>query len=191
MKLIQKQTAFSKSDEVCLDQNGIFRVRKGVETSRIPFEQIDKIQLICDGYSAPHSKTVYRCIVRSNTTKLHFSNAYYMTSPPEMDEDYIRFVQQLHQSLPVDRKSIEFRQGSNLWFMIAILGMATTILGALLVVTLAIVGGADMSWNSVAKAGRLGVFALLANVVLVPLLKKGKAKPYAANDLPPKYLPVA
>ncbi|MEZ6094138.1 MAG: hypothetical protein R3C03_07835 [Pirellulaceae bacterium] len=188
MQIQQRHTLFSKTDDVCLDDNGIYRQQDGRETKRIAFADITGIQLLFEGHSQAHHKTVCRCVVRAGHRSLTFSNALFGKSPPEMDAQYIQMTEQLHKRLPPGNQ-VTLRQGSNVWYLMAWIGIASIVLGGLLIAAVLLFDSGSISQRSLIRALAVVGFSGAGSGIFLPLLKRGRAKSYSRDSLPSAFLP--
>lgn len=185
--LPQKHGMLSKHETVQLTQDAIVRTRDGVEMDRVAYEDIHTVHLKCDGRSIPHGGiTVYRTVIKHAGGKFVFSNAIYGTAPEGMDDNYFDFVDRLHQQLRPHADRIEFKQGSSIAYIASFFGLA---FGVLLVITIPALIIATGELEFIGKAWMVPLTGFMMAGVFVPLIKRGRKKPYGPDALPMLYLP--
>lgn len=186
-QLPQKHSRLAKHETVVLLPNAIIRLRDGIETERVNYDDIHAVLLKCDGRSIPAGGvTAFRTIIKHAGGKFMFSNAIYGGAEPGMDENYFDFVDAFHKQLCPYADRIKFSQGSNAAYIGSWLGLIFAALALILVPTLMIAIG---KFELPPRTWALAMMPFFVMGVFIPLIKRGGRKDYGPDCLPLAYLP--
>ena len=194
VKLVQRRHLFQKVATFSLGDRSIDVVREGYQVTSIPYRDVASVRLAfigannCGGEAFP----AYACYLRSrHGEKLKLTNLRF-EGPGEVSDhsvSYTTFVRCLHQKLLPLRHDVRFVQGSDLYYWMGWVGMAMSLLLLLMLPLLFLADDGGMML--LRKGWVFCLMPLLVSATFLPLIRRGRARPYDPEDLPEEHLPAA
>lgn len=193
MKIGSRNTAFHSAKIVHLTEDAIEMTRNGRVCRSIPFCNVTRVNLALLGSSHAGSDAVpaYRCLVTDRNGKsIEFRNVAYVKfgEVAVHDMDFLTIVCELHKRLRPFEKAIRFSQGSNAFYWLGWLGLLMSVMLLLMVpCALYIEGGIGVVLR---KAWIIALVPTLVGGSFLPLVLRGRSRPYTPDSLPLDHLPV-
>lgn len=169
-----------------LQEEGVTISAGGDTTDLIRYGDIHSLNVQFNG--SMNNVSRYRCVLRTAKKKVALTNAHFVSlgNFESRDREYGEFLAELHVRLRPFADQIRFTQGTAVMFVSALL--FAIIMPPLVAVALylVIVKGESMTFS--ARSALFIVPALLA-LITIPVLRKGRPRPYDGKTVPNAYLP--
>ena len=189
-----RHTAFHGGQSIRLESNCLQQLRRGQIVRSIPLHEVVRVNLAFLGsnYAGNHQMAGYRCrVTDQNGTSIEFRNLFYASfyRVSRQDTDYLNLVFELHDRLVKQgRSDTVFTQGSSAFYWLGWFGVIASILLTVMIpMMLMIEGGATMLLR---KAWTFALVPVLLGGTFVPLICRGRNRPYSPDVLPVEHLPI-
>jgi len=169
-----------------LGKEGITISADGSTTDHIPYQDVQSLNVQFNG--SMNNVSRYRCVLRTTKKKVALTNAHYVSlgNFESRDSEYSRFLAELHVRLSPFADQIRFTQGSAAMFISALIFIIVMPPLALLALYLVFVKGESMTFSARSALFAMPIFLAL---ITIPVLRKGRPRPYNGKTVPPAYLP--
>ena len=181
-----RSSVLEREKTYCLTEDGITVSLNGTPTDLIPYQEIRSLNLQFNGKF--NDLLRYRCVIRTANRKLALTNGHYISlgNFESRDADYNRFIDELHVRLRPFADQIRFTQGTMTMFISALMFVIVMPPMVAIAIYLVVAQGASMTFS--ARTSLFAMPALLA-AVTIPVLRKGRPRPYDIKAIPTDYMP--
>lgn len=193
-RLSSRNTAFHRCQSIRLESNCLQQLCQGRIVKSIPLNEVTRVNLAFLGgnYAGSSQLAGYRCrVAGQNGMSIEFRNLFYVSfcNVGRQDTDYLNLVFELHDRLAKQsRTDTVFTQGSSTFYWLGWFGViASALLTIMSPLMLMLEGGATMLLR---KAWTFALVPVLLGGTFLPLIRRGRNRPYKPDVLPIEHLPV-